>query len=85
MKVLLPSTLSVKRAGAGADKLAEVLSRGGYSVLPLLDALHNRKTVEGMQPCAAVVFAEMMGYSKIAEVRNCATQANDAKIRCWGL
>lgn len=83
-KVLLLSTLPEKRAGEGMDKLVKVLSKDGYTLLPILDALHNPKAVEAIQSCAAVVFVEMVGYSKIAAVRNCAAQVEDAKKDALG-
>lgn len=78
-KVLLLSTLPEKRAGDGMDKLVKVLSKDGYTLLPVMDALHNPKAVEAMRSCAAVVFVEMVGYSKIAEVQYCSAQAGDAE------
>lgn len=83
-KILLLSTLSEKRAGAGMEKLAELLSKDGYTVLPVLDALHNPKAVETMRSCPAVVFVEMIGYSNIAAVRNCAAQVKDAGKKVLG-
>ena len=83
-KVLLLSTLSEKRAGAGMDKLAAVLSGNGCEALPVLDALHNPKAVEAMQACAAVVFVEMVGYSNIMAVKSCVAQTGEAKKRVLG-
>ena len=83
-KVLLLSTLLEKRARAGMEKLVELLSKDGYAVLPVLDAAHNPKAVETMQSCVAVVFVEMIGYSNITTVRNCAAQAKDAEKQVLG-
>ena len=83
-KVLLLSTLPEKRAGDGMDKLVKVLSKDGYTLLPVLDALHNPKAVEAMRSCAAVALVEMVGYSRIVAVRGCAAQARDAEKRVLG-
>ena len=83
-KILLLSTLSEKRSGTGMDKLVKLLSRDGYTVVPVLDALHDPKAVEAMQSCAAVVFVETVGRSKIAEVRNCVVRAKNAEKSVLG-
>lgn len=83
-KVLLLSTLSEKRAGDGMDKLVKVLSKDGYTLLPVLDALHNPKAVEAMRSCVAVALVEMVGYSRIVEVQSCAAQVADAEKQVLG-
>lgn len=84
-KVLLLSTLSAKQAHAGMDRLTEVLSKNGYMVCAVMDALHDPKAVESMQSCSAVIFVEKVGHSDIKAFRNCAAQVEDAKGHVLGI
>ena len=76
--VMLLSTLPEKLAGAGMDGLAKALSKDGYAVTPVLDAVHNPKAVEALQACAAVVLVEMPGRSSLTAIRNSAAQVENA-------
>ena len=54
------------------------LSKDGYAVTPVLDAVHNPKAVEALQACAAVVLVEMPGRSSLTAIRNSAAQVENA-------
>ena len=83
--VLLLSTLPEKLAGAGMDALVKVLSRDGYAVTSVMDAVHNPKAVEALQVYAGVVLVEMPGKSSLTAIRNSAAQVENAKKSILGI
>lgn len=83
--VLLLSTLPEKLAGAGMDSLVKVLSKDGYTVTPVMDAVHNPTAVEALQVCAAVVFVEMPGKSSLMAICNSAAQVENAQKSFLGI
>lgn len=82
-KVLLLSTLPEGKAGAGMAGLASALE--GYAVTSVLDALHDPKAVKAIQDCAAAVFVEMAGQSRLTDIRDLAAQVEGAKRPVLGV
>lgn len=83
--ILLLSTLPEKLACKGMDELVKIFSKDGYTITPVMDAIHNPKAVEAIQVCAAVVFVEMAGKSSMTAVRNSVSQAENAKKSILGI
>lgn len=84
-KVLLLSTLPEKLAGAGMDELVAILSKKGYSVSSVMDAMHNPQAVEAIQACTAAVYVEMAGRSSLTAIRHSAAQLESSSVSILGI
>ena len=51
----------------------------------VLDALHDPKAVKAIQDCAAAVFVEMAGQSRLTDIRDLAAQVEGAKRPVLGV
>jgi len=83
-KVVLLSTLSESKAGAEMDRLVKILSKDGFDVSPVMDAIHAPQVVDAIRTCTAVIFAERAGHSSITAIRNMKAQAENAEKKILG-
>lgn len=83
--VLLLSTLPETLACKEMEELTKIFFKGGYDVVPVMDAVHNPKAVEFLQNCVGVVFLEMAEKSSITAVSASVLRVKNAKKPIMGI